>query len=158
METKEPTNGTATRTDKFKFSTHQLSVDFLIDEMNDWKDDFTKTDCPLPYNNLPDGEYMIRGNKKATRKKYWKLKGEWFLIEDVKKDNGHYSCDSTEYNLFPSLPKKEWDKIIAAGRKRLNPLWQRHLYGYLHWCELRELTRGVKKSFLKYDKEINNGN
>ena len=44
---------------KFKF----IHRDFWGDEET-LREDFKTVDVPLPYKNLPDGEYLIRGNKK----------------------------------------------------------------------------------------------
>lgn len=127
---------------KFKYIPLVVQYDLL-----DLEEDFDKADNPFPqFPNLPEGEYLIRGNKSAHRKKYWKVSGEWYLIEDVTKDNGHYNCDSSTYNLFPSLPDKEWQKIEQIGFRRLNKVWQRHLYGYNQWMHLRELRRDIHKS------------
>ena len=117
---------------KFKYLPHGLPIEFLEEEEMG-----KKVKCPLPYKNLPNGEYLIRGAKKEHRKIYYKINKKWYLIEDVTKDNGHNTVDSTKYGLFPSLPEKEWVTIEAAGYARLNKLWQRHLGAYKHWCDLR---------------------
>ena len=132
---------------KFKF----IHRDFWGDEET-LREDFKTVDVPLPYKNLPDGEYLIRGNKKNHRKKYYKVADTWFIVQDRTTDNGQYDCDSTEYELFPSLPQKEWDKIEQAGYKRLNKVWKRHLAGYLFWLRLREIRRNVHLSYLQYNK------
>lgn len=117
---------------------------------------YEKTKNPLPYKNLPNGYYLIRGNKKEHRKKYLKQGNNWYLLDDVTKDNGQYYCDSNTYNLFPSLPEKEWLKIKNVGFKRLNKVWQRHLYGYLLWCDLRNLSKEIKLDWLKFEKDGRN--
>lgn len=132
---------------KFKFQNRQ----FYGDEIEDFK----KVINPLPYYNLPDGEYLIRGSIKEHRKIYWKYKDNWYLIEDVRKDNGHYYCDSTTYMLFPILSEKEWINIRNVGWKRLNKVWQRHLFGYIHWKELHELKFETRLSIHKFHKEFN---
>ena len=135
-----------------KFKYIPFSIEHIAEEMTEY---FQEVDSPLPYNNLPDGEYLIRGNKREHRKKYWKVDNRWFLTEDVVKDNGHYYCDSTIYGLFPMLPHREYVKLKEVGFKRLNKTWQRHVHGYFHWLELREITLGIRKSRLAFDKQFN---
>lgn len=135
---------------KFKYLAHSRRID--IEEM---EEDFALFPAPLPYKNLPDGEYMIRGNKKGQRKEYWKVAGLWFLIHDVKKDNGHYGCDATKYMLFPSLPEKEWKLMKSIPYERLTRIWQRWIFAHEHWLELRKITIGVRKSFLEFQKQYN---
>jgi hypothetical protein len=133
---------------KFKFISREFWNDVVEEEC------YTKVDPPLPYKNLPDGDYMIRGDKKSHRKVYWKINDTWYLIDDVIKDNGHYMCDSFEYNLFPSLSEKEWNKIEAVGYKRLNPIWQRHLMGYRLWCDIRKQNREISLMFMKGEDDM----
>jgi hypothetical protein len=130
---------------KFKF----INKQFL--EFTDLEN-YPLVENPLPYKNLPDGEYLIRGTVKAQRKVYWKFGTKWYLIEDVLKDNGHYYCDSTQYMLFPILSEKEWVNIRKVGWKKLNKVWQRHLFGYLHWKELCHLRRDTKLAMFRFDK------
>jgi len=121
-------------------------------------EDFTLVNNPLPYQNLPDGEYMIRDSSKGHRKEYWKHEDKWYLVEDVTKDNGHYYCDSRTYMLFPMLSEREWDNIEKVGWKRLNKVWQRHLMGYLHWKDLNRMLFEMRLNFYKCDKSYNENN
>ena len=131
---------------KFKFVHREFYEEFIDDY-----DDFTKVENPIGVSNLPTGEYMIRGNKKSHRKKYYHIGNEvWYLVEDVIRDNGHYSCDAREYQLFPQFSEKEWDKISSCY-KYLTSLWKRNLDGYDFYMHIRELRRDVAKNFLKYD-------
>ena len=114
------------------------------------QNDFSEVENPMPeYKNLPDGEYVIRGDKKGQRKEYWKCMGLWFLVSDVEKDNGHYYCDASTYELFPSLSEKEWKSIESVGWKRLNKVWQRNLSGYKQWMDIRKLQRNMQMDFMK---------
>lgn len=123
----------------FKFIPNDFS---FYDLESSYKDDgYLPVSNPLPYENLPDGEYLIRGNQKEHRKEYWKDGDAWYLVDVVEKDNGHYICDSSAYMLFPSLPEKEWKRILAIPYKRFSPVWQRHIFGYKHWLELRRIKR-----------------
>lgn len=108
-------------------------------------------EAPLPYNNLPNGIYLIRGDKKFHRKRYYKINDTWFLIENRTTDKGQYNSDSYTYELFPSLPQKEWDMIRNAGYSRLNNVWRRHLAGYKLWNELRKSKMELRLVMLKYD-------
>ena len=128
---------------KFKYIPFRVRYEGI-----DLMGDFKTVAPPLPYKNLPEGEYLIRGNKKSHRRKYWLYNNVWFLVEDETKDRGQYYCDSCEYMLFSSLSEKEWKNIENVGVTRLNKLWQRHLYGYKHWKNLREISRDIKKDFL----------
>lgn len=133
---------------KFKFQNKNSVCEFDEDDLY-----FHQiTDSPLPYNNLPEGEYMIRGNKKGQRKKYHKVKDKWYLIENVIKDNGHYYSDSSTYMLFPILSEKEWDNIKKVDWKRLNKLWQRHYFGYTNWKYILNLIKEMKLDMYKFDK------
>jgi len=118
-------------------------------------EDFTFVTNPLPYQNLPDGEYMIRGSLKGHRKEYWKYEDQWYLISDVKEDNGHYYCDSRTYMLFPMLSGREWSNIEKAGWKRLNKVWQRHLWGYQNWKDMQRMIFGIKLDLYKFNKRFN---
>ena len=118
-----------------------------------WLDmEFKRVVNPLPYQNLPDGEYLIRGNKKEHRTEYWKYHNIWYLVHESKKDNGHYVTDCTRYMLFPILSDREWDTIRKVGWKRLTKLWRRYLSGYIHWKELTKLEFETKLSMRKFDK------
>ena len=132
---------TRNRAKKFKYLAFEMDEAFIEYCMVDEKRQ--RVSCPLPFTNLPSGEYVIRGANKGQRKEYWHLKGKWYLIADVQKDNGHFICDSARYQLFPSLSKNEWAKIKFVGFKKLNKLWQRHLAGYIHWQNLRDIERNT---------------
>lgn len=107
---------------------------------------------PFPNNKLPDGEYIVRGNKKNHYKKYWVIKGIWYLLTETTYDNGQSWCFSAIYNLFPSLPKKEWDKLNSINIKYFNKIWQHYIRGYNFWCELRETSRYIHKNSIKISK------
>lgn len=132
---------------KFKF----VNRDFGIYDEDDFNSDFRIVDNPIDYNKLlPDGEYLIRGDKKSHAKKYYHCFNKWYLVEDKIRDNGHYMCDCTEYLLFPQKSEKEWSKLTSVPYKCLSPTWQRYLSGYQFYMQLRKLTRDVKKDFIKY--------
>ena len=86
---------------KYISFTHEWSHNELIE-------DFEIVKNPINYNNLPNGEYMIRGNKKGMRKNYWVKDNIWYLTSNVKKDNGHFMTDSTTYMLFPIIKHSEY--------------------------------------------------
>ena len=130
---------------KFKFVHREF-----YDEFDDEYDDFKRVDNPIGAINLPIGEYLIRGDKKSHRKKYYHIGNDvWYLVENVIRDNGHYLCDAGEYQLFPQLSEKEWNKIRSCY-KYLTPLWKRNLHGYDSYMHWRELRRDISKDFLKY--------
>lgn len=135
---------------KFKFINSPYERDLLMIEA----DNLEEVPNPLPYSNLPNGEYMIRGNKKGHRKEYWKIEGKWFLISSVEKDNGHYMCDATEYALYPQKPESFWKSLKSVHWKCLSKYWRRALYGYTFHMELRESSRRMAKDWIKWEKEF----
>lgn len=108
-------------------------------------DDFELVDNPFPYNNLPDGEYMVRGDKKHHRKEYWKFKNKWYLVDDVKKDNGHFIVDLVNYDLLPRLSEKEWDLVKRIGFEKLKPIWKYYYWAYLHRSDMKRMRWEMKK-------------
>lgn len=119
----------------------------------DLLEDFNKVEAPLPYKNLPNGEYLIRGDKAEHRRMYWKSGDCWVIVSESTRDNGHFMCDASTYKLYPQLSEKEWEALSAVPFKCLNRYWQRALCGYRFDMELRDLGRKMAKDFLKYDKE-----
>ena len=109
-------------------------------------EDFNEVECPLPYRNLPDGQYLIRGTEKGHRREYWKLEDRWFLIDDVKKDNGHKICDIAIYQIFPNLTEREWENISKVGWKKLKKCWAEYYIGYSYWKQFRETRRRSRMS------------
>ncbi len=133
---------------KFKYISFEITH-----SIEDLKEDFKLCENPLPHNNLPDGEYMIRGNKKSHRTKYWVVNNNWFLVNSSTKDNGHFYCDANVYQLFPNKSQKEWENLKKIPFKCLSKYWQRALIGYINYQDCRKLRRGIIKDFLKFDKE-----
>jgi hypothetical protein len=133
---------------KFKFLNFQYH--FTQEEL---LEDFMEVECPLPYSNLPDGEYLIRGDKAEHRKKYWKSGDCWVIVDESTRDNGHFMCEAATYKLYPQLSEKEWAALSAVPFKCLSRYWQRALYGYGFDMELRDMGRKMAKDFLKLDKE-----
>jgi len=120
---------------------------------NDWShqdllNDFKPVSNPTKYTNLPDGEYLIRGDKKEHSIEYWVKDNIWYQVSVTTKDNGHYYCNAARYELFPCLKNKEWTELNKHWNK-LNPHWKRAVGGKNQWDRLRELRRDIKKSFLK---------
>lgn len=139
------------RENRFKFINRDFDRE---DDLDDLIECFKKVECPLPFDNLPNGEYVIRGDKKSHRKKYFNANGVWFLVEDVKKDNGHFMCDAATYLLFPQLSEKEWTLLNNVPYKTLNKVWQRNLCGYNCFMDWKKLRENTKKSFLSFFREI----
>jgi hypothetical protein len=134
---------------KIKFLNHKNYITY-----ERLKKDYKIVESPLPqYHDLPIGEYLIRGDKKNHAKKYYYISKTWFLIDNIIKDNGHYLCRSTEYELFPNLSKKEWDKLndpLIASKLTKN--WQRNIFGYFFWMKLREIRRKICMNMYKHKK------
>jgi len=111
-------------------------------------EDFDIVDSPLPqYKNLPNGEYLIRGNKKSYSKEYWMLDNVWHLVADTKKDNGRYFAISSTYRLFPMLPTSEY-KVLTMINAKLSKEWQRNVYGFNMWLHNRNHRREFEKTIL----------
>lgn len=117
----------------------------------DLLEDFKIALNPTPYDNLPNGEYLIRGNKKSHSKEYWVFENVWYLVATTIKDNGHWYCISAKYNLFPMLPLKEYEELTKHVN-RLSELWQRNVYGFNCWLDLRSSSRDISLNFYKLDK------
>jgi hypothetical protein len=115
---------------------------------HDLLEDFDLVDNPTEYSNLPDGEYLIRGNKKGHRKEYWVKDNIWYLVDDVKKDNGHFYVDSCKYKLFPMLKHCEYEELYKHINK-LSNIWIRNTLGYFCWLELRASSRELQKTTIK---------
>ncbi len=111
-------------------------------------DDYLIVDNPTIWNNLPDGEYLIRGNKKDHSTEYWVKDNIWYLVSITTKDNGHYYCNAGIYQLFPILPEKEWEQLNKVASK-LSSYWKRSVAGRNHYMDIRQMTRSIKKSILK---------
>jgi hypothetical protein len=136
---------------KIKFINFNVNYDHI--ELNH---DFKNVENPTPYKNLPDGEYLIRGDKKDYSKKYWVKDNIWYLIEDKIKDNGHYLCNAAIYTLFPQLSEKEWEIMNKIPYKRLSKYWQRARYGYNFYMKLREISRDARKGYIQILKKYGN--
>lgn len=134
---------------KFKFI--NFHHEYEIEEL---EEDFKEVPSPLPYLNLPNGEYLIRGSHKGHRKEYWKSGEYWFLVSHSEKDNGHYMCDATTYALYPQKPESFWKKLSEVHWKCLSKYWRRALYGYQFHMELREQSRNIMKSCYRWEKEL----
>ena len=116
------------------------------------KEDFLIVDNPTKNKYVPNGNYLIRGNKKSHSKKYSVLDNVWYLIAETEKDNGHYNGIASTYQLYPNLTDKEFIELREYIRY-LKPYMQRVVRGYFMNKELREMVREIKKSFLNYKKK-----
>ena len=123
---------------RFKF----ISRDF---NLYDLENEFVSVENPLNYKNLPDGEYLIRGDKKSHSKKYYVKNNKWYLVENKTKDNGHYFTNAAIYQLFPQKPESFWKVLNAIPYKCLSKYWQRARFGYNFYMELRKIGRDSNK-------------
>lgn len=106
---------------------------WVTEERGFFLDDFSSVASPFSssFRNLPEGEYLIRGNKESHSKEFWLHKGIWYLVADTNYDNGHSTAICSTYSLFPSLPQKDWELLSKPIVFRaLSPLWKRYLGGY----------------------------
>jgi hypothetical protein len=123
-----------------------LNFDYEMDH-SDLLEDFKVVENPTKWNNLPNGEYLIRGDKKEHSVEYWVKDNIWYLVSTTTKDNGHYYCNAAKYQLFPNLPEKEWETLNKVWSK-LSPYWKRAVAGRNQYMSLREIRREIHKSFL----------
>lgn len=105
-------------------------------------------DNPTPYKNLPEGEYLIRGDKQFHCKLYHHFQNVWYLMEVSTKSSDLYSTIVHQYQLFPCLKTKEWEEL-GRHYAKLTKYWRRMVYGYFRWKELRDLSRDVALTFFK---------
>ena len=127
---------------RVKFKYLQEKIKYLPVEL--FEEEYKEVKNPLPYNNLPDGLYQIRGNKKNTAKYYYLKENRWFLSEDKKRDNGHKWAEAGVYELFPWKSEKEYQQLRKCF-KYLSPVWKRYVSGYFFWKQLRDTKRRSKK-------------
>ena len=99
-------------------------------------------DNPTPYNNLPNGKYLIRGNSKGKNVEYWVVDNLWHIF-----DTDIDSC-VVSYNIVPNLSKKEW-KDLGKHYDKLSRRWKEFIQAYEHsvWCN--EISRRVKLTRFK---------
>lgn len=124
---------------KFKYLKH---CRFYFD---DEFEDFQIVENPLPYKNLPDGEYVIRGTQKNHRTEYWKFKNIWYLVRNITTDDGYKSVDCVKYKLIPNLRECDWENMKNVGLKKLKPIWQLYYQAYLHELELKKTLINISK-------------
>lgn len=113
---------------------------------------YKETNNPTPYQNLPNGWYGIRGNKKDHFSYYCHYQNVWYLISEYDFDNGRYLCNAVEYNLLPCKKHSEWLEL-RKHRDKLTKHWKRMLFGYFHFLNLQALRRDTHLTFLKMDKK-----
>lgn len=135
---------------KLTFNNNKLK--FLVAPMwwnhEDLANDFNVVENPTIYPNVPDGEYLIRGNKKDHSTEYWVFENVWYLTSETTVDKGHSYCIAGTYRLFPDLSNTQWEALYKTYNY-LKPYWQRRLLGYKHWLELREMYRNGRKFRIK---------
>jgi len=127
---------------KFKY----LPVSFNKYFIEDLKDEYV-VDCPLDYNNLPDGEYLIRGEEKYHRNIYIKYKNKWYLTEKNTKQD-YKIVDLVKYDLLPRISEKQWNEIKHIPYKCLNKDWKDYRLAYDYWYSMRYNSRELRKRFL----------
>ena len=114
----------------------------------DLSDDFKIVPNPTVYDNLPNGEYLIRGNKKDHSKEYWVYENVWYQTSDTTVDNGHSYCIAGTYQMFPNLSNSQWE-VLNKTYRYLKPIWQRMVLGHNHWVDCREIGRNTRMKRIK---------
>ncbi|MCK9416573.1 hypothetical protein M0Q97_07960 [Candidatus Dojkabacteria bacterium] len=133
---------------KIKF----LNFDYIPEIDDLLEEGYIIVENPTTLSNVPDGEYLIRGDKKDHANEYYVINNMWILISTTTKDNGHYYCRAGTYQLFPNLPEKDWKQLNKVWTK-LSPYWKRAVAGRNHYMEIRKIRRNIKKDFLSFNKE-----
>jgi hypothetical protein len=131
---------------KFKF----INNDFSYLDDDDFVD-FKCVDSPFGDKSMPNGEYLIRGDKESHSKEYYHRNDKWYLVEDTVKDNGHYYVIAYVYKLLPALTEKEWGEL-NRHYKKLTPYWRRMLIARKYWLQSRESIKGLRLSLYSYHK------
>ncbi len=127
--------------------------DFSSDWYSEFEDQFKLVPNPTPFKNLPDGEYLIRGEQKDHAKEYYVQHGNWYLVDVIVKDNGHKMCRWAEYHYFPQLPEKEWN-ILNKVYSKLSNYWKMCVIGHNLYMQFRETKRNARFSSYKILKEF----
>lgn len=112
--------------------------------------EYTTEEKPVNY-DVPDGEYLVRGNTKGFGKTYLVVDNKWFLAS--KTNQRCLLIESGTFNLFPNLSEKEWELMNKIPKKRLNKYWQRALYGYNSSVKFRKTYRMYKLEFIRFKKK-----
>lgn len=105
---------------------------------------------PINYEFQNTGELYIRGDKKEHYKEYWITDHGVFLIKDIKKYNGHKLSIIEKFNLYPTLPHKEY--LVLNTPYVYNKLtldWKNYVGAYFFNLELRNLRREARMIILK---------
>ena len=109
---------------------------------------------PIGIENLPEGEYFVRGKVKDSGCIYIYRNNEWILIQSYNKDNGHRMMSCLRYNLLPQLSEKEWNNVLKIPLKALNKQWRFYVSCYLCKKELQESSLRSRLQLHKYLKDI----
>lgn len=102
---------------------------------------------PLPqYNNLPNGMYLIRGNKKYHFKIYKLFNNTWNLMEDYQKN---YECiyNRINYGNIDIISKEILEKLSKIPHKYLNKESKALIYLYVVYIKRYNEVR------IKFEKE-----
>ena len=138
---------------KNKLKYLNFEYDFII---KDFDLHYEIVNNPTIYSsNLPNGEYLIRGDKKNHSKEYYHYNGKWWLIRETTedKDKRNYYFDAFRFNLYPNLSEKEWE-LLNKCKNKLSPYWKRAIEGRNLFMEFRKNNRGMEKRFFKLKKNI----
>ena len=78
--------------------------------------------------DLPDGKYLIKGNRKYHAKLYIVLGGVWFLADASEKEIDYFYL-SIDFMQLPNHSEKEWG-ILANNYKCLSKTYKRYVDAY----------------------------
>lgn len=129
---------------KFKFiANNTYTLDLIEDEK------FKQVECPFTYKRkYPQGEYIIRGYRNNIRTVYFHIENKWFTFDQYKRSETHDIVEACKYELFPQLPKKEWNKLKKIPLNRFNKQWKVYIEAYKLWEQQRYNRIELKKRIL----------
>lgn len=104
---------------------------------------------PTKYENLPDGDYYIRGEVKGSTKRYVVIQGRWYFTKDSQYIIKYRDYFMAKFLLFPNLPEKEYE-ILFKMYNRLSKEWKLNCDAKRVWLK----SRVNKRSFTKWLREI----
>lgn len=91
---------------------------------------------PTKYNNLPDGEYYIRGEIKGRTKRYMVIQGKWYFTKESQYIINYRDYFMAKFLLFPNLPEKEYE-ILFKMYNRLSEKWKLNCDAKKVWIKSR---------------------
>ena len=142
-------------TKKNKYQIKYLKRNYIANDLDINPKESGEVPNPTHYKNLPDGEYLLRGDKKDHFKEYVVINNIWYLTKNITTNNGDVLYRIVTYELFPNLPEKEWN-ILNKVVKKLTPYWQKIIYSRNVYLEKRKMLRRLSLLIYRVKNKLNN--